>query len=56
MHWVVSDIRDPMQNRSSPDNAIKLSRTICLTSDSVSFKAYSTIMLTLWGKPLRLGW
>ena len=48
MHWVASNIRDPMQNHSSPDNAI------CLTSDSVSFKAYSPI--TLWGKPLRLGW
>ena len=23
MHWVVSDIRDPMQNHSSPNNAIK---------------------------------
>jgi hypothetical protein len=41
MHRAASNIRDPMQNRSSPDNAIKRSRTICLTSGGVSFKGYS---------------
>lgn len=56
MHWVASNIRDLVQNHSSPDNDIKRPRTICLTSDGVSFKAYSPIRLTLWCKPLRLGW
>jgi hypothetical protein len=41
MRRAASNIRDPMQNRSSPDNAIKRSRTICLTSGGVSFKGYS---------------
>ena len=54
MRRAASNIRDPMQNRSSPDNAIKRSRTICLTSGGVSFNGYSPI--TPWSKPLRLGW
>ena len=54
MRRAALNIRDSKQNRSSPGNAIKRSRTICLTSGGVSFNGYSPI--TPWSKPLRLGW